>query len=81
MTQHPTTETRDAFWSMLWDHNAQTVVLLTPVDTQVSQKVSRTLLISSVLQMGVGGDWVMPSPEPPMVGASALIAYIASLIA
>ena len=35
LTQHPTTETKDAFWSMLWDHNAQTVVLLTPVDGQV----------------------------------------------
>ena len=35
ITQHPSTETRDAFWSMLWDHNAQTVVLLSPVDNQV----------------------------------------------
>ncbi|XP_023332955.1 tyrosine-protein phosphatase 99A [Eurytemora carolleeae] len=34
VTQHPSTETRDAFWSMLWDHNAQTVVLLSPVDNQ-----------------------------------------------
>ena len=34
VTQHPSMETKDAFWSMLWDHNAQTVVLLTPVDTQ-----------------------------------------------
>lgn len=32
VTQHPTCETRDAFWSMLWDHNAQTVVLLTPIN-------------------------------------------------
>jgi len=32
VTQHPTIETRDAFWSMLWDHNAQTVVLLTPIN-------------------------------------------------
>ena len=31
ITQHPTAETRDAFWTMLWDHNAQTVVLLTPL--------------------------------------------------
>jgi receptor-type tyrosine-protein phosphatase gamma len=31
ITQHPTKETRDAFWTMLWDHNAQTVVLLTPI--------------------------------------------------
>lgn len=31
ITQHPTMETRDAFWTMLWDHNAQTVVLLTSI--------------------------------------------------
>ena len=23
ITQHPMKETRDAFWTMLWDHNAQ----------------------------------------------------------
>ena len=31
ISQHPTHETRDDFWTMLWDHNAQTVVLLTPI--------------------------------------------------
>lgn len=34
LTQHPTAWTKEAFWSMLWDHNAQTVVLLSPVDGQ-----------------------------------------------
>ena len=34
ITQHPTGETREDFWTMLWDHNAQTVVLLTPIDTE-----------------------------------------------
>jgi hypothetical protein len=34
VTQHPTEETRDAFWTMLWDHNAQTVVLLTPTSDE-----------------------------------------------
>ena len=35
ITQHPTEETRDDFWTMLWDHNAQTVVLLTPVNSDL----------------------------------------------
>ena len=29
LTQHPTNETKAEFWRMLWDHNAQTIVLLT----------------------------------------------------
>lgn len=33
ISQHPSNETRDDFWTMLWDHNAQTVVLLTPINT------------------------------------------------
>ena len=33
ITQHPSQETRDDFWTMLWDHNAQTVVLLTPINS------------------------------------------------
>ncbi|XP_040567236.1 putative receptor-type tyrosine-protein phosphatase mosPTP-1 isoform X1 [Lepeophtheirus salmonis] len=33
ITQHPTAETKEEFWSMLWDHNAQTVVLLSPIDS------------------------------------------------
>lgn len=35
LTQHPTQETRDAFWTMLWDHNAQTVVLLTTIEEEL----------------------------------------------
>jgi len=32
ITQHPTSLVKDDFWRMLWDHNAQTVVLLSPVE-------------------------------------------------
>lgn len=32
ITQHPTLNVKEDFWRMLWDHNAQTVVLLSPID-------------------------------------------------
>ena len=35
ITQHPTMDTKEDFWRMLWDHNAQTVVLLSSCESEV----------------------------------------------
>lgn len=35
ITQHPTLNVKEDFWRMLWDHNAQTVVLLSPLEDTV----------------------------------------------
>jgi protein tyrosine phosphatase len=40
LSQHPTEEVREDFWRMLWDHNAQTVVLLSSIYLEVSRKFS-----------------------------------------
>ncbi|XP_043233465.1 tyrosine-protein phosphatase 99A-like isoform X4 [Amphibalanus amphitrite] len=34
ITQHPLTHTVEDFWRMVWDHNVQTVVVLTPADDE-----------------------------------------------
>ena len=34
LTQHPLENTISEFWQMLWDHNVQTVVVLSAVDEQ-----------------------------------------------
>lgn len=35
ITQHPMVNVKEDFWRMLWDHNAQTVVLLSPLEDPV----------------------------------------------
>ena len=32
VTQHPTAETTDDFWRMVWDQNSMTIVLLSVID-------------------------------------------------
>ncbi|XP_043212409.1 tyrosine-protein phosphatase 99A-like isoform X1 [Amphibalanus amphitrite] len=34
ITQHPLPHTVDDFWRMVWEHNVQTVVVLSPIDAQ-----------------------------------------------
>lgn len=38
VTQHPMTHTIKDFWQMVWDHNAQTIVLLSSLDDIVSNQ-------------------------------------------
>ena len=51
ITQHPTSLVKDDFWRMLWDHNAQTVVLLSPVEEPVSLRFNNITCKLQVLEI------------------------------
>ena len=60
VTQHPLAHTVDDFWRMVWEHNVQTVVVLSPVDDQVSCTLMQ---IAHILQWHLTGISPCPCPQ------------------
>lgn len=43
VTQHPLVSTIKDFWQMVWDHNVQTIVLLSSLDEMVNKQIKLCL--------------------------------------
>ena len=53
IAQHPDQGTKEEFWRMLWDHNAQTIVLLSSLNEEVGDKIRSTNSLVLVTLAGV----------------------------
>lgn len=47
ITQHPMKSTINDFWQMVWDHSAQTIVMISIIDNQVRSSINRFLQLGT----------------------------------
>ena len=61
MTQHPLVATIKDFWQMVWDHNVQTIVLLSSLDDMVSINQPSNNKISLKLHLNIISHFISQS--------------------